>query len=184
MLHETGFFLRQLLRNPREVSAIAPSSPQLARAMTEGLGPDSGPVVEFGPGTGRMTRSILERGVAPEDLTLFEMNPEFIGFLRKRYPGVKVVHGSAADVAAHVAPGVGRVVSSLPLLSIPDPVVRDILAGAFAVLRPGAGMVQFTYGAVPPVSTEMLADQGLVASAGRPVWFNLPPARVYHFTRG
>lgn len=183
MMQETGFFLRQLLRNPREVSAIAPSSSALARAMVEGLGPDSGPVVEFGPGTGRMTRQILSRGVAPHDLTLFEMGAPFVEFLRKRHPDLRVVHGSAADVADHVAPGVARVVSSLPLLSIPDPVVEQIVAGAFRVLAPGGAMVQFTYGPVPPVKPEILDRLGLVARQTHRIPLNLPPARVFHLTR-
>ena len=41
------------------------ASRTLARAMTLGLGPNSGRVVEFGPGTGRFTEAILARGVRP-----------------------------------------------------------------------------------------------------------------------
>lgn len=87
MTNEAQLFLRQLLTNPRQVSAIAPSSPRLARAMAEGLGPRSGRVVEFGPGTGRLTEAILAAGVAPRDLTLFEMSEDFVTHLRRRFPG-------------------------------------------------------------------------------------------------
>ena len=79
MSGEAQLFFRQLISNPRQISALAPSSRALARAMAEGLGPHSGPVVEFGPGTGRLTEGILAAGVAPHNLTLFEMNPDFAG---------------------------------------------------------------------------------------------------------
>ena len=99
MTGEARLFLRQLISNPREVSAISPSSPWLARAMTERLGPHSGPVAEFGPGTGRLTEAILARGVSPHDLTLFEMNGDFVRHLRHRFPGVHLHHGPAQDAA-------------------------------------------------------------------------------------
>ena len=62
MTPDQTLFLRQLLHNPRQISAISPSSPWLARAMTAGLHPQMGQVVEFGPGTGRLTEAILARG--------------------------------------------------------------------------------------------------------------------------
>lgn len=46
---EALLFLRQLFTNPKDISAIAPSSRWLGRAMARDLGPDVGRVVEFGP---------------------------------------------------------------------------------------------------------------------------------------
>ncbi len=88
MAHEAQLFFRQLLTQPKQISAIAPSSPWLARAMAEGLGPQTGRVVEFGPGTGVLTRGVLAAGVAPENLTLFEMSADFVGHLRLRFPEI------------------------------------------------------------------------------------------------
>lgn len=181
---ETGVFLRQLLRNPRQISAIAPSSPALARAMAEGLGPQSGRVAEFGPGTGRLTEGILAAGVPPEHLTLFEMNGDFVGHLRARFPRVEVVHAPAQAAVAHLAGRpVSHVISGLPLLSMPPALREEIVGAAFAILAPGGEYVQFTYGPRPPLPPEETARLGLVARAGRKVWANLPPARVYRFTR-
>lgn len=183
MAGEFGLFMRQLLLRPREVSALAPSSRRLARAMTESLGPHSGRVVEFGPGTGRLTEAILARGVAPADLTLFEMNPEFVTHLRHRFPGVTVHHAGAQTAAAHVPAGVAAVISGLPLLSMPESLRHDIVQAASKVLAPQGRMVQFTYGGHSPVPPETLARLGLSLGLGRAVWANLPPARVYIYTR-
>lgn len=188
MASESALFLRQLLNNPREVSAISPSSPWLARAMTAGVCRAAGPVVEFGPGTGRLTAAILARGVAPHDLTLFEMNGDFVRHLRARFPGVHVHHGPAQDApevikAAVGKAAVGKVISGLPLLSMPLPLCRSIVEAAFAVMAPKASMVQFTYGAQPPLSHEDLAALGLRVEQGAKVWRNLPPARIYRLYR-
>lgn len=182
-MSDLALFRRRLLRNPRQISAIAPSSRTLARAMTLGLGPRSGPVVEFGPGTGRFTEAILARGVRPEDLTLFELDEEFVDYLRQKFPGV-TVHRLPAQEAAHlVAPGVATVVSGLPLLSMPPAVREGIVAAAFAILAPRGRYVQFTYGPRPPLPPETIAELGLTVNKGHKVWANLPPATVYRFRR-
>lgn len=184
MASDSALFLRQLIRNPRQVSAISPSSPWLARAMTAGITPHTGPVVEFGPGTGRLTAAILARGVAPHDLTLFEMNADFVRHLRARFPGVHVHHGPAQDAPDVMRAPVGKVISGLPLLSMPLPLRRSIVEAAMAVLPPGAAMVQFTYGLQVPLPEDVQADMGLAIAAGPKVWRNLPPARVYRIYRG
>jgi phosphatidylethanolamine/phosphatidyl-N-methylethanolamine N-methyltransferase len=172
-----------LLKNPRQVSAIAPSSRTLARAMTLGLGPTSGPVVEFGPGTGRFTEAVLARGVQPKDITLFELDEEFVSYLRQKFPGV-TVHQLPAQDAPRLIPGkVSTVISGLPLLSMPPEVREGIVAAAFAILAPRGRYVQFTYGSRPPLPPETIAVLGLTVNKGHKVWANLPPATVYRFRR-
>ena len=179
----TALFFRQLLSRPLQISAIAPSSRGLARAMAAGLGPQTGRVVEFGPGTGRLTEGILAAGVRPADLTLFEMNPEFASHLRARFPGVAVHHGGAETASDHVGVGVGAVISGLPLLSMPVDVRLAIVRAAFAVLAPGGYYNQFTYGPRPALSDAEIAGMGLQFRETARVLLNLPPARVHRFTR-
>ncbi len=83
MASDFTVFLGEMMRRPNEVRAIAPSSAAVARKMTEGVERTTGPVVEIGPGTGSFTRAILDRGVAPERLTLVELNPRFCEELRR-----------------------------------------------------------------------------------------------------
>lgn len=183
MESDIALFRRRLLRNPRQISAIAPSSKTLARAMTLGLGPNSGQVVEFGPGTGRFTEAILARGVAPQDLTLFELDDEFIAYLRAKYPGVRVIQAGAETASQHIEGMVSTVVSGLPLLSFPKELQEAILASAFEILAPRGTLVQFTYANRPPIPDSMIEDLGLRVNRGHKIWANLPPARVYRFRR-
>jgi len=184
MLSDLGFFVKQAILQPRQTSSLVPSSKYLAQAMAAHVGPETGKVVEFGPGTGKITKAILERGVAPADLTLFEMNPDFAKVLHKRYHGLRVEVTGAQNVAQYFGKDVGAVVSGLPLLSIPRPVRHAIVQGAFNVLRPGGIFVQFTYGPRAPLMDETLAKMGLTATHGsRKIWLNFPPAQVYILKR-
>jgi phosphatidylethanolamine/phosphatidyl-N-methylethanolamine N-methyltransferase len=180
---EVSLFFRQLFSKPKQVSAIAPSSRWLAREMARNLGPHTGRVVEFGPGTGVLTRGILAAGVAAKDLTLFEMNPVFVGYMRENFPGVTVHQAGAQTAADLVAVGVGAVISGLPLLSMPLDLREAIVKAAFDILAPGGVYIQFTYGSKPALSPEQLARMGLVVDSGVRVWANMPPANVFRFRR-
>lgn len=182
-MSDTLLFLRQLISQPMQVSAIAPSSRFLSKAMARDLGPRTGRVVEFGPGTGRLTEGILAAGVAPRDLTLFEMNPDFSSHLRAKFPGVTLHLGPAQDAVKLVEKGVGAVVSGLPLLSMPPAVREDIVRAAFEILAPDGIYVQFTYGPRPALSDAQLAELGLTFRQTAFVALNLPPARVHTFRR-
>ena len=149
--------------------------------MAAGLNPQTGRVVEFGPGTGSLTRGILAAGVAPENLTLFELDTAFADHLRLAFPDCTLILNGADTAADHIAPGVGAVVSGLPLLSMPQAVCHEIVSAAFRILAPGAPYIQFTYGPKPPVPPATIAALGLTVEAGPKIWTNLPPARVYRF---
>jgi phosphatidylethanolamine/phosphatidyl-N-methylethanolamine N-methyltransferase len=180
---DLALFRRRLLQNPKQVSALAPSSRFLARAMAEGLGPKTGRVVEFGPGTGQLTRAILATGVPAQKLDLFELDSDFVRHLHQQFPGVAVHHLGADRADEVVEPGVGAVVSGLPLLSMPAQVREAIVGAAFRILAPGAPYIQFTYGPKPPLPAETIETLGLRVEAGTKIWLNLPPARVYRFYR-
>ncbi|GGE43411.1 class I SAM-dependent methyltransferase [Actibacterium pelagium] len=180
---DLSLFLGQLLRRPHEIVALAPSSTSLARKMCEGLSPETGKVAELGPGTGKITRAILERGVREEDISGFELNPSFHEILTKAFPNANILN-EPAQALNSVEPGsFGAVVSGLPLLSMPTAVQREIVRGAFHALSDGGKFVQFTYGPVPPIAQEIREDLQLDWTVSSRVWGNLPPARVYQFRR-
>lgn len=179
-----GLFLQELIRAPRTVSSPVPSSSALARAMVAGLGPHTGPVAEFGPGTGVMTQALIHAGLPPGQVTLFEVNPTFASHLRSRFPGVHVVNAGAQTIAAHCPDGVGAIISSLPLLSLPPDLCQDIYAAAVRALRPSGFIRQYTYGLGPPLPDATRRALSLQVTAGPRIWFNLPPARVYTYSPG
>lgn len=182
-MSDTALFLGQLLRRPHQVVALAPSAPGLCAEMTRELDPARGPVLELGAGTGNITRAILAAGIAPEACHSIEMNPDFCDRLCARFPGLNVHRMSAGDCGTLPLREVQAVISGLPLLSMPLALQRAIFEGAFKLLAPGGDFVQFTYGPKPPLARALREDLGLTWRASGKIWWNMPPARVYRFTR-
>ena len=179
-------FARAWLRAPKQVGAVLPSGGALAELITSEIGPDTGPVVELGPGTGVFTQALLARGVKRSDLTLIEAHPDFARLLQLRFPGVGVLCTDARRLGraqlAEVRPA-GAVVSGLPLLNMSPRTVMGILAGSFARLRPGGSFYQFTYGPTCPVRRPILDRLGLQAARIGRTFRNFPPATVYRLSR-
>lgn len=183
MSGDLGLFWGQLFRRPDQVVALAPSSRALAEEMAAHLDPRAGPVIELGAGTGRITRAVLARGFAPDQIHAVEMNPKFCDALRARFPGLNVHCRSAADIGGLAVQNAQAVISGLPLLSMPLALQQAILAGSFAQLGSRGAFIQFTYGPRPPIRAELRAAMGLTWSKSSRIWGNLPPARVYCFRR-
>ncbi len=181
-------FLRAWMLDPLRVAAVAPSSSSLARLITSEVGPQTGPVIELGPGTGVFTRALLERGIAERDLALVEFGSDFARRLALRHPQARVLWMDAARLRRlPTLFGEGRpagaVVSGLPLLSMSLRQQYSILAGCLAHLRPGGAIYQFTYGPRCPIRPDVMERLGLVPVRVGTTARNLPPATVYRIAR-
>ncbi|WP_274424928.1 class I SAM-dependent methyltransferase [Chelativorans sp. YIM 93263] len=176
-------FSAQLLRRPREVSALAPSSRHLCRAMAMQIPSSARRVAELGPGTGNVTREIIEVGIQPKDLSLFEINPYFSQWLRNTYPAATVFNEPAHKLALAGPEPIDAVVSGLPLLSMTAGQQQEILSAVFSQLGEDGVYIQFTYGPASPVRQNIVTSLGLTYTRTNRVWFNLPPAVVYVYRR-
>ena len=185
-LADEARFIKTWIDNPILTGAVSPSGRFLSRMMARAVDPyGAGPIVELGPGTGPITQALLKRGVNPSRLLLVEFDGSFCRLLRRRFPGVKVVQADAyalrEGVRAILDEPAAAVVSSLPLLNKPDAQRLSLLEDAFSLMRPDGRFVQFTYGMHSPVPRDAAVDYEADVSA--PVWFNLPPARVWIYRR-
>jgi phosphatidylethanolamine/phosphatidyl-N-methylethanolamine N-methyltransferase len=175
-------FLRSWLAAPLRTGAQMPSGRHLSQAMAEAVDPSiPGLILELGPGTGPVTRALLDRGVDPARLVLVEANPEFCELLRGRFPQCRVILGDALAVPRALLDAgegpVAAVVSSLPLLVFPPWRRLRLLRDCFRLMGPRGRFVQFTYSARSPVPL-----RGAVkAKASRRIWRNLWPAKVWSY---
>lgn len=184
--YDWSAFVVAWLRAPLTVGAIAPSSPALAKAITKEISPETGPVLELGPGTGVFTQAMLDRGVSEENLTLLERDPGFAKLLRQRFPGVRIVSGCATELCQLPLfdnKGAGAIVSGLPLLSMKPDIVARILHGAISKLSSDGVIYQFTYRPVCPVPRQVMNQLGLKAVCTGFSLRNLPPAWVFSIRR-
>lgn len=207
-LRNRATFLREFVKSPGSVAAIAPSSPRLAAAMLQGLDLSrASTVVEYGPGTGSFTRAVLAQlghdwfadallarpggSAAPTRRFLaIEFNKSLAESLRREHPEVTVVHDSAANVESicssrGVVPSqVDCVISGLGWPGFPDDLRTQILEGTARVLRPGGEFRTFGYhvGLLMRGAWHFRKEVRRLFSEvhiGRVVWGNMPPAFVY-----
>jgi phosphatidylethanolamine/phosphatidyl-N-methylethanolamine N-methyltransferase len=174
-------FIRSWIDKPLRTGAVMPSSKALARAMARAVDPNApGPVIELGPGTGPVTAALVDRGIDPSRLVLVEFNADFCRLLRTRYPTATVIQGDAYRLRrlleTTLKEPAAAIVSGLPLLTKPLRTRLRLLADAVALMKPGAPLVQFTYGVVPPIPKTLA---GVSAEPSNLVWLNLPPARIW-----
>lgn len=190
-LDEVRFF-RSWIENPLKTGAVSPSGPALASKMASYLQPIVGrKVVELGPGTGAVTKAIFDRGIRHKDMIALEYSRDFCRLLQARYPGLDVLEGDAyalkTELESHLGSEsggldftLGGIVSSLPLLTRPDPVRERLLKDALELLRPGDPFIQFSYSLAPPVRPGC----GTISLTHSDwIWRNLPPARVWVYRK-
>lgn len=178
-------FLKNWAENPLTTGAVAPSGKALARLMASYVDCNrAGKVIELGPGTGVVTKAMLDRDVPAEKIVSIEYSENFVTLMRDRFPAVTIVQGDAYALEPQTELGtdapLASVISSLPLFSRPPAERRKLIERALDMLEPGAPFIQFSYALVPPVKP----DEGdFQIDKTNWVVLNVPPARVWIYRR-
>ena len=181
---EVRAFICELLCAPLRVGAPFPSGRCLADSLTRMVTPAHSPVIELGPGTGVLTRRLIERGIAEDKLVLIESGRRFVRCLRQHYPLASVLHADASEISAW--PNrlkAGAVISSLPLRTISEERICKILRYSVQNMRSDGAIYQFTYLPTTPVSKSVLSNLGLEAEFLEMVVRNSPPAFVFKISK-
>ncbi|WP_274626431.1 phospholipid N-methyltransferase PmtA [Arvimicrobium flavum] len=178
-------FFKGWLHRPKAVGSIIPTSSVTARKMATVIDPSSGlPVLELGPGTGVITKAILERGVRPQDLHTVEYAPEFVTHLRRTFPDVDVIHGDAFNLNETLRdmPGTmfDSVISGVPLLNFPVATRVRYVEDLLDRLPLGRPIVQLTYGPKSPVPP---GRGSYSVEHFRFVLRNIPPTQLWIYRR-
>jgi len=142
------------------------------------------PILELGPGTGVITKAILDRGVSPENLFSVEYSQKFITHLQTDFPSVNFIQGDAFDVKnickSANADRFDCVISGLPLLNFPSEKRVRLIDGLLDHLPPGRPIIQFCYGPFSPV----LPGRGnYEVEHFNWVARNVPPAQLWIYRR-
>ena len=180
-------FIIALLRNPRQVGAVVPSSQALARAMAMAVDPACNTILELGPGTGAITQALLARGIPTQQLILVERDVSLVRLLSHRFPETKVILGDACMlqhlVQTNGSHRIDAVVSSLPLRNMKHAMRMRILQQVFSLLGPDGKLIQYTYSAKAPIKKDDAASLGVEGKRITTILKNLPPASVWIYSR-
>lgn len=181
--------LGQFLKKPLTTGAVCASSTSLAKVLTAGIGLENAcSAAELGPGTGAVTRIILDR--IPENCRFFtvELNADVIGAFHRKFPSVTVYNDSAANLPELVRrenlPELDTVVSGLPWAVFPGELQEQILSAVMQSLKPGGYFTTFAYlqGMLLPAGQQFKKRIERIFShveKSSVVWNNFPPAFVY-----
>ena len=199
-------FLTQFLRNYETTGSIIPSGRALATALSRHVGQGDAPqrILEAGPGTGAVTRCIVERMRHDDQLWMVELNPTFAAHLRSAFeqrPAFRAVADRCHLVEGSVQ-ALGQegqfdvVVSGLPLNNFSSDDVRAILEAYSRLLKPSGILSFFQYilirdaRAMVSFGGERSRLKGVGAAidgvldkrefSREWIWPNVPPAWVHH----
>ena len=186
---ETLTFIKEFLRHPTQVGAIAPSSPGLVSAMVDWFDWDNARnIVEFGPGTGVFTEGILKK--LHPDATFFaiERSSEMAAAAKARCPNATIIEDSVTNLGAlcdqHEMDKIDAIICGLPWASFSESLQSDIFDAMLPRLHEGAQFATFAYwqGVILPAGrrfSRRLKNAFDTVEHSHTVWRNLPPAFVY-----
>ena len=174
-----------LIKSIRTSGTVTPSSKALIKTLLASIDFESARcIIELGPGTGCVTKSILQRMHSDCVLICFEVNSDFIGSLEALEDSrLRVVNACASSIRNVLddlsIKEVDHIVSSLPLTLIDNDVVANILESARSNLREGGRFLQFqyslsNYSELKPIFKTVKLDFTLR---------NMPPAFIYECTK-
>ncbi len=166
-----------------------PSSEFLARRMVETIDfKNIDTIVEFGPGTGVFSETVLSR-ISPQTIFFaIEANPVMADHLRAHLPQLILYQDNAtrlADyLARHQSNKADAIICGLPWASFGDDLQDELLGAILDNLKPGGQFMTFAYlqGLLLPAGQKFYRKlKAHFAGFGRSpiVWRNFPPAFVY-----
>jgi phospholipid N-methyltransferase len=199
-------------RTYRTTGTLLPSSRPLSRALAryvrQGV-PESDDgsarrILEVGPGTGPVTRSIVEALRPTDQLDLVELNDTFVDVLRGRFDSeapfqsvadqVRILHQPVQELLGE--PPYDVIISGLPLNNFEVDEVEEILDVLRQLLAPGGTLSFFEYIAIRKAKAAISGSvqcrrlRGVAQAVGQLlaegefkrdcVLTNVPPAWVHH----
>lgn len=207
-LSEYTAFFRQFRQRFETTGAIAPSSRFLASAMARPLKQRTGDtpvrVLEIGPGTGAVTRTLVKHIREGDRFDLVELNEAFAELLNGRFESEPTWKRVREQSHVHVVPiqefateePYDFVISGLPLNNFPTALVDEIFEAYFRLLKPGGVLSYFEYQFVRSIRTRVgkraererltTIDNTMRSYTDRLrfrrdwIFVNLPPAWVQH----
>src|SRR4029078_325333 len=149
-MNENIQFLQAFLKNPLKVGAVAPSSPDLAWQMLDGITPDKDNIIiELGVGTGAITKYIREILSDDKSYLGIELDERLVSSLHVRYPELSIVRGNACDLSdIHNRSGLGNanyILCCLPFVTLPDEVAAKVLSEIEKYMERGCLFRAFQY---------------------------------------
>lgn len=180
---DASLFLRRWAAHPLRVAAVFPTSDRHAEMIGNHVVRSEDEVVlEFGAGTGAISRALVKAGLPEKNLLMVELDPTMAAHLQDRFPDATVVRGDAYRPDEIVPEGWrGRIttsVSGLPFLHVSLSQQQHFINSVFDAMADGGRFLQYTSVPVPPLPHKRLGLDVKRLGFG---WSKLGPRFVWQF---
>lgn len=182
-------FFKCFLSNPAKIGALCPSSEHLCEEIVSKINLDKADViVELGPGTGVITRSIIRSAKPDCRILAIELDPDFYQQMCRNFAEIEVHNDNAGNLGEILRKAgldkANAIVSGLPWAIFPEELQRQILRNIADNLTDDGYFTTFAYvqGVVLPAGLrfkKLLKESFSKVETGKVVWRNLPPAFIY-----
>lgn len=199
VVSESCSFIYALVRSPKNIGAIVPSSPFLAKKIVKHIQRRGYPIniLEVGAGTGVFTGKIIEKMDELDRLDVIELDADLCEILRKKcktYKNVFIHCLSVTDFKADVS--YDFIVSGLPFNAFSSGLVASIIQKYKNLIKPNGIISYFEYfwGAsirrvfsVGQNKTDFIKNMKILQDfrddfliERDQIFLNIPPAYAYH----
>lgn len=176
-------FLGEGLRNLRSIGSVTPSSRHLTHRLLRNVDfSHARCIVEWGPGLGTVTDSIINELGENATLVCCEVHTPFYDNLAGRITDkrVHIINDTAENLHEHLLrlrlPNPAYIISSIPLTNMSAQTRKTVLETAKQCLHDGGMYIQYQY--IVPFSVREIKRYFPKTSLDF-VFFNTPPAWVY-----
>ncbi len=184
-LNGSFVFFQEFLKHPLQIGSIIPSSRFLERRIVEAADVNSGNVIiELGPGTGGVTRAILQAMPQHAKLLSIEINAHFNTMVRKIEDNRLIAHlGSAGDlediISEYDLAPPDAIVSGIPFSTLSHSAGSQILETVSSLLAPNGRFVAYQVSDRVATLCRPFLGAGQISTE----FFNIPPMRIFEWVK-
>lgn len=150
MKFKKSLFLKNFITSPKYTGSVKASSSFLAKKMVKRAAVHkAATIIELGPGTGTITKAILNKMKKDAKLVTFEINKDFVEYLNKKYPTAHHIHSDILKIKDEIKKnGIDRadvVISGIPFSLYSKKECEEMLDLISDVMRKDSILVLFSY---------------------------------------
>lgn len=182
--------LKHFFKSPIQTGSLIPSSNTLARELIKQINLDKfSTIVEFGPGSGALTKQILKNINGSNLYFALELNSELVVELNARFPNLTVYNDTCISVKKylkkHKKNSADVIISSIPVGLMNEVEQREILNCISENLDKDGHFIMYMYIVSKLVKSgqrfeKLLEEYFPYTSRTKLVWNNFPPAFIYN----
>jgi len=143
-------FIKIAVKDYQKVGAVTISSKHTIKRVLKALKPEYKYIVEYGAGSGVVTKEILNLLPSDGRIVAIELNENFVKELSKiKDDRLTVLHGDVVKISKDFSklglPRVDAVISSIPASFLKPSERRELISNTFAGLTSGGRLIIYQY---------------------------------------